>query len=289
MDTDTRNKPSIPHNASARIVTIVVVLVITPIVLLTGTAPAAAELERMSAVEMRSVSGFSLLEFSDYDGSITSGIGNTNLHFARIDINASVNASAKITNARLGNYDDNGDFSNSRYSASGQANDLNINELGVQGSNGDPSSDMSIETPYVSLAFENWGTASQTLVGLRVGAENMDGNLRFDLETFSGSFDVTALGLPDWATNIHVNRHRTTQVEICDPFGIICVNPDFSLGGGLTLSNSKDFWLSVNKKDIIWEHQNPILSGNPGNGGTGFNTDGKGFWIHITDGAEGEF
>lgn len=73
------------------------------------------------------------------------------------------------------------------------------------------------------------------------------------------------------------------------------------LGGNLTESGSRygdqdgwteDFWLSMNSQDIFWDYANPAVNAGDRSGvnpeDARFHTDGKGFWLHVTDDVEAE-
>jgi hypothetical protein len=272
-----------------------------------------AKLEQMSPQDMRDVSGQSLIDFRSESGSVidytfttttqtscgwyscntntftntTTYRDQTDITFDRIEVDGELRFEGGISSARVGYYDDSGDFGSSLYSASGSTqSDLVIDNLDITNSGSGTSA--SLVNPYVELAFENHGDGSnRELKGLRIGTEEVNGNLTFQLDQLSGTVHAACTGIASVACgNIVENEHRTSNslVDLANTFGFDAV---------LQFNDTQDFWVSVNKEDIVWEHQNPILPGTPGDnngmdlGSREFHTDGKGFWLHLTDDVTG--
>lgn len=274
-----------------------------------------AELQKLSGEQMREVSGKSLINLESFDGTYSnsavdtvcgSNQGNTCLHFKRLQMDVEGDMLASIENAVVGHYDDSGEFGDSRFgSGCGNGNsgcrsggtsgaDIRASSLGI----GVDGNETVLEQPYVELAFRDF-SGSKELVGFRLGAKNINGKVPFSMDTLSGavaanhSFKGT-LGA-GWAT-FYGHREQTANIEMC------CINPtgfgyNYSTGPNLAdaieFNNTEDFWVSVNKQDIMWQKNNPAINGSGRTGSTAlnqdpndFHTDGKGFWIHATDGVD---
>lgn len=145
-----------------------------------------------------------------------------------------------------------------------------------------------IEGPYVELAYENFDSSFPDLVGMRVGFEKIRGGAQIDginqISTTIRAEDFNDLGLANCAG---------TRIDGC-PSG---VGNALSLFGELAFGSNngfsgdgdswtEDFWLSFNSQDIFWRHNNPAAGTTNGDKAR-FNTDGAGFWLHVTDDVEG--
>lgn len=269
---------------------LVFLTIISTIFLLEGEA----ELDKMAPSEMRDVSGKALLEvetFSGQEGSggsnnTCSGGGNSCLDFARIEMNLSGQFSGGLGASRLGTYADGGYGGDSIKSDADDAS----SDLYIQGSL--TVDNVTLDQPYVELAYEN-GIGNE-LIGFRVGAEEITGTMPFDnVQSISGTVagDATA------GHTFSESSHRTQSISAPSAAGI-SISPN--VVDAFELDDTEDFWLSLNKKDIMWQRNNPAITSTPGcnkigNGGPcpgsspryDFHTDGKGFWLHSTDGVDG--
>lgn len=303
------------HTQSHQIILVLMVLFLSiPGILYLTHDQINAKLEKLSQEDMRDVSGQSLIDFRSESGSTidytyttttqtncggwygcdtntythsTTYRNQTDLTFDRIEIDGELRFEGGISSARVGYYDDSGEFGSSLYSQSGGTDsDLIIDNLDITNSGSGTSA--SLVNPYVELAFENHGDGNnRELKGLRIGTERVSGQLTFQLDQLSGTVHAACTGVASIACgNIVENEHRTSNslVDLANTFGFDAV---------LEFNDTRDFWISVNKEDILWEHQNPLLPGTPGDnngmdlGSRQFHTDGKGFWLHLTDDISG--
>lgn len=224
--------------------------------------------------------------------TMTMTISNQNVDFNRIELDGSLEFSGGLSETRLGFYDDSNfgcqDTGESYYSSCNNANgtnsaDQSIDDIDLR-ANGDKTDDSVFNDPYVELAIRNQGTANQELVGLRVGLENLSGEMAFYLNQLSASIDANCTGalagvacvLSGGRQEIHGHRVDNALANLGNIIGADTF---------IEFNGTEDFWFSFQKEDFIWHHKNPAVTGTPGQetGDLQFHTDGKGFWMHFTN------
>lgn len=145
-----------------------------------------------------------------------------------------------------------------------------------------------IEGPYVELAYENFDSNYPDLVGMRIGFEKIRGGAQIEsLNTISGSIIAEDFGDADIGNCSGTRMYNCPGdlVNVLDMFGEFAWGSNNGTVGDAD-SWTEDFWLSWNAQDIFWRHNNPAAE-TTNSTEARFNTDGAGFWLHMTDDVEG--
>jgi hypothetical protein len=157
------------------------------------------------------------------------------------------------------------------------------------------SVDVVARGPYVELAYEEWSTGDEKeLVGVRFGVEKLRGAASIQsLSTLSGTIkaqDFGDNGECSAAGHRITSCSTTAGANALGLFNKVQFGTSDGSGSGSQWGNNngwtEDFWLSFNRKDLFWRHQNPASGTSNGNAAR-FHTDGEGFWIHATDEIQG--
>lgn len=293
---------------------IILVLFVISIV----SSPVQATLTEMSNEELRSVHGQAQLMTMDmHDGNVNDGaVDNTNLTFARIELNTRLTGLADREGCEPPNCDRSPGTSDLVCTDAGDAgcglddgsafkiNQLKVghywdgtsHEWDINGSSfelpNDDRGQVIARGPYVSLAFKGIddGVADNTqVVGVRVGAKKIRGGGTFNLDQLSGAFRGSDFNIPCYLGGcVSTRGHRMDgNAKLFSLFSKLSLGNNGSKFGdddGWT----EDLWLSWQKRAIFWEKQNPAFNWDNqspafGTGETEFHRDGKGFWIHATD------
>jgi hypothetical protein len=142
--------------------------------------------------------------------------------------------------------------------------------------------------PYVELAYENFDSNYPDLVGMRLGFEKIKGGAQIDaLNHVSGTILAEDFGDADIG---NCAGHRMYEcpgdlANVLNLFGELALGSNNGFAGdgdGWT----EDFWLSWQAQDMFWRHNNPAAETSNLDEAR-FNTDGAGFWLHLTDDVEG--
>lgn len=140
--------------------------------------------------------------------------GYSNFTFHRMGLDARLDLNANISKFQLG-------CGGINDALTGPACDLDIDYLSFMGINaagdrpGAPLSDFEMVRPYIELAIKNEGTAQREVVGIKVGAERVNGALSFgrtynttttNMETGGGCNPSASAGAGVVGCNSGVNR-----------------------------------------------------------------------------------
>lgn len=286
-------------------------LVILPaflvVILLFPSNQSSAHLQKMSNEELREIEAQGILDLVIRDGNTTfsgsysvgcgilppelepcnSGtvtIDNTGKTFVRIETDMQLQINANMESAKLGYYDDRTDKYTDGVASDitseddeGTGWDFNLNTLGFgynsNSGDGDPNSDVEMTNPYVELAFRDYnsGVSSREFLGLRVGAENVNGNVYLDANQISGSIRANLIDI------FELWEDRDSSIVT-------------NLAGGLGFSDTGDFWISFNKEPNFWGDYSLYKTNNcyQSQADCAFtDLDGEGFWFHAKENVAG--
>lgn len=283
------------------------------------------DLERLSNQELRNISGSGLLNFVVEDGTtnVTKNVGDlaglgssaeinintTEWTYTRLETNLKItgdftpgNEVARISNLKLGYYDDSGRDQNGSASdvthydadgfctgSTGQCDgagtsfhnpdgsagwDLKINDLYIGRDGPNQNFDQPvIKGPYVEMVWDNMQDADPSnnkLLGIRVGVEGIQGGFTLDLPQSGTSGFLAGQDFNDLA-GLNCAMHRGNG-PVGDSCGNISLFGAAEAGCGSSDSNcsdkgdndawTEDLWISFNKRDVFWEFANPVLESN---------------------------
>lgn len=218
--------------------------------------------------ELSNISGQALVEVLKTigTGGVTGDAGTT---FTRIRLGVKATLNANLGKIELGNYD----IPVGTYNADNKAQDILINNatLGCV-STGDgacPVADQYflVSKPYIEFAYKNDGTPQKELVGLRLGAENVDGWLGGDILSLSGDVKGTGCVIICGSGEAHDPRGKDLKIV-----GIITIA--YTSIHRLQLTNTNNFYIGLQKNNLNY----PKV-------GAGAQAVAKpGFWMNLQDG-----
>lgn len=272
---------------------------------------ARAELAPLEDDSLAGVTGQAIFKIQDLQ-NYPQNYGGA-LNFWRLTIGADVEINANIGEVVLGNYyrpagqdcHDGGKFCYSNtgwhcrtnpcgYDSDGSTGgndtmqDIRITNLSLGTISGSTVTDFIFQDPYIEFAFEGTG-ASRKLVGLRQGFLRSNGTMGNRIDVLSGAIapniNANILGI---VTNVgRIPFIGTRNKGYIDPVmepGLTGVlgkgGPQLMGVGTVTLSDSRDFFLSVQNKRVDY----PALAPNVG----ASTTAQPGFWLNMMHGLYAE-
>lgn len=210
--------------------------------------------------------------------------GDAGLSFTRIRLGVRAEVNANIDFLELGNYDipkHASDTSNTTYYSTNKANlnaDVRARNISMgclqsttnslfQSSCGSGPDTVKLERPFIEVAYKNDGTASEELVGLRIGFELLNGWIGGTIESLSGH----VYGCDNLGTCGESKAARSKAINAAG------INWDLSLLNRMQAINTKNFFFGLQKTPINYPRA-------PGSTAASQITAQPGFWINLRDG-----
>lgn len=252
-------------------------------ILLLLTMPPAHALQTLDDDSLGEVWGQALVEVQKRVGDGVEN-GDVGLSFTRIRLGLRAEVNANIDLLELGNYDipkHASDTSNTTYYSTNKGNrdaDLRIRNVSMgclqmtqnsfgQSSCGSGPDTIKVERPYIELAYKNDGTASEQLVGLRIGFEQLNGWLGGTIESISGH----VYGCDNFGTCGESRAARSTAINA------LGINWNLDLLSRMQAVNTRNFFFGLQKTPINYPRA-------PGSTATSQITAQPGFWVNLRDG-----
>lgn len=241
--------------------------------LFSPTAFGANAMVLMEDGELSEVTGQALVEVVKTIGNGGSN-GDSGLTFTRIRLGVKATLNANIKTIELGNYEVPWTSDDDRLNSAHVAQDILIQNatLGcVSTTDGDCNAAdryFTVTKPYIEFAYKNDGGPNKELVGLRLGAEGVNGWLGGDILALSG--DVYGSGCVTFicgSGEAHDPRGKSLTAV-----GVFTI--DYTAIHRLQLNNTNNFYLGLQKTNVNY----PKV-------GTGPQGVAKpGFWMNLQDG-----
>lgn len=246
-------------------------------------ARSAQALQALDEAELGEVWGQALVEVQKRVGNGGED-GDLGLSFTRIRLGVRAEVNANIDFLELGNYDiprHSSDTSNTIYYSTNKANlnadirarnismgcvQMTQNGLGQKSCGSGPDT-VKLERPFIEVAYKNDGTASEELVGLRIGFELLNGWIGGTIESLSGH----VYGCDNLGT---CGESKAARSKAINALGI---NWDLSLLNRMQAINTKNFFFGLQKTAINYPRT-------PGSTAASQITAQPGFWINLRDG-----
>ncbi len=214
--------------------------------LLAASQPACAQGKPMDDAALSDTWGQALIDLTN-----TTADG---YQFSRLTFNADISLSASLSGLKLGT------------NSSGVSNiDISTLNFGRSDST-DAARTVSISNPYFEWVYSgDAGTANRQVVGMRVGFSSISGDVGLLMNTVSGSLSVTT------ASGTTLSGTGSGLTSLTGSSGSVAL----SSIGGVTASDSRDFFVSVLKSALTWPTTTSGVSASA--------QAQAGFWMNWTD------
>ena len=214
--------------------------------LLGAAACAHAQGKPMDDAALSETWGQALLDLTN----TTSG----NYQFSRLTFNADIALSANLSGVKLG-------------TSSSGVSDIDISTFNFGRSDStDAARTVAITNPYFEWVYSGTaGSADRQVVGMRIGFGGVSGDVGLLMNTVSGSLSISTAG----------GTVSGTGSQLTALTGSSAGSVALSSIGGVTASDSRDFFVSILKSALTWPTTNTALSASA--------QAQAGFWLNWTD------